>query len=105
MSETNANHAAVLADAAYDYCDGDDERGALKYAAAVLSAPGVVDLNPAHTAEILTQFRYIAHLALAAFDDPSDFNDSMLYQALIDLPPHVREALRANINPPQRRKQ
>ena len=78
-----------------------DDEGAILHAAAILSAPGVVDLDPEHTAEILTWALRIAAAEVrfkdARWTSGPDVDERHLraandaYEAC---PPHVREALK-----------
>jgi hypothetical protein len=106
---TNADHAAVLENIPEEEdCFHDYECEAIDHAAAILSAPGVVDLDPEHTAEILTwalEFCRLDRLAMENYGPYFLKYDQMRADHYDSCPPHVREALRANINPPQRRKQ
>lgn len=104
MSETNADHAAILT--------GDDGRTyysteqwarthieTFAHAAAVLSAPLVVDLPPDITPEILTWALRIAAAEFARRDLSVGYVDRIgtgraCAELYADCPPHVVEALR-----------
>jgi hypothetical protein len=89
MSETNANCACLLR--MFSQVDPGGIEPAMLHAAAVkqMSAPGVVDLPPEHTAEILTWALRIAGAATTP-----DCWSRNTFDAVRDCPPHVRKALR-----------
>jgi hypothetical protein len=92
MSETNADHVQ-RARSVYvaDCCPS---CASVEHLASIVSAPGVVDLDPAHTAEILTWLVELGRLSIATKYTTAWAAWSKLWDHIDTCPPHVAEALR-----------
>ena len=102
MSETNADCAYLLR--MFTQVDPGAIEPSMLHAAAVLSAPGVVDLDPDHTAEILTwalEFCRLDRLAMENYGPYFLKYDQMRADHYDACPPHVRDALRATNERPR----